>query len=303
MGSMAEPRPAVTVVTPSFNQGKYIRRTVESVLSQGVAVEYLVFDGGSTDGTREVLASFGDAITWVSEPDRGQAHAVNKGLAAARGDVIGWLNSDDVYYPGALAAVTEAFRDNPSAAVVYGDADHIDADDRVIEPYYTEDWDYRRLRNICFLCQPAVFVRRAAVERFGPLVESLHYCMDYEWWLRLGRHVPFVRIPARLAGSRLYPENKTLGSAPRVHREIIDMFRRGYPPVPEKWIYAYAHAVAVAEGLRRDTPEAEERFVRRMTGLAFGGFLRHRRYVTPSQIRTMTGWWLGARRRRRAGRG
>ncbi len=158
--------PAITVVTPSFNQGRFIRRTIESVLSQNVpGLEYLVFDAVSTDETAAVLREYSGRLTATIERDTGQADAVNKGLRAARGDIIGWLNSDDVYYPGALAQVLEIFAANPWIDVIYGDADHIDEHDGVMEAYYTEPFDYEKFKDVCFLCQPAVFFRRSVVER------------------------------------------------------------------------------------------------------------------------------------------
>src|ERR1700722_17799743 len=117
----------LAVVTPSFNQGKYIRRTIESVLSQGVQnLQYLVVDGGSKDETIEILRSFGAKLRWVSESDKGTADAINKGLQSLEGDILGWLNSDDIYYDNALATIQEFFEENPDVDVVYGDADHID---------------------------------------------------------------------------------------------------------------------------------------------------------------------------------
>lgn len=174
------------------------------MLSQGIdGLAYLVFDGGSTDDTLEVLRPYADRVTVVSERDRGQADAVNKGLRAAHGDIIGWLNSDDVYYPHALATVLATFAAHPEVDVIYGEADHIDEGDAVLEPYPTEAFDYERLKDVCFLCQPAVFFRRSVVERDGPLNVDCRYSLDYEFWLRVLRTRTPMRIAARLAGSRL----------------------------------------------------------------------------------------------------
>ncbi|MDH5681933.1 MAG: glycosyltransferase, partial [Spirochaetota bacterium] len=138
--------PTLTVITPSFNQGAFIKRTIDSVLEQNVgSLEYIVMDGGSKDNTLDVLKSYGDKITWFSEPDKGQADAVNKGLKLAKGEIIGWLNSDDIYYPHALKKVLEIFERNPEIQVVYGMADHIDINDEWIEAYPTEPWNYELL--------------------------------------------------------------------------------------------------------------------------------------------------------------
>jgi glycosyltransferase involved in cell wall biosynthesis len=234
----------VSVVTPSFNQGEFIERTLASVASQeGVELEHLVFDARSTDQTRAILERFRPPVTWVSERDEGQADAVNKGLAASHGEIIGWLNSDDVYYPGALARVVAYFAAHPEVDVVYGMADHIDRDDRVIEPYPTEPWSFERLKQRSIVCQPAAFFRRSVVARHGPLDAKLRYCMDYEYWLRLSAAgARFAYLEEKLAGSRLYPETKTLGDRVAVHAEINDMLKRRLGRVPRRWLVNYAYA-------------------------------------------------------------
>jgi glycosyltransferase involved in cell wall biosynthesis len=168
--------------------------------------------------------------------------STSQGLQAASGDIIGWLNSDDVYYPDTFKKVAAAFAKDPSLDVVYGAADHIDLDDIPFESYPTTFWDPELLRHTCFICQPALFFRRRIIERVGLLDASLRYCMDYNYWLRLadaGCH--FAYIPDKLAGSRLYAENKTLSDRPAVHREIAEMFRGYQGNVPLRWVFAYAH--------------------------------------------------------------
>jgi glycosyltransferase involved in cell wall biosynthesis len=287
--------PSLSIVTPSFNQGKYIRRTIDSVLSQEIPdIEYMVVDGGSTDATIDILRSYGKAISWVSERDRGQADAVNKGIRSTQGEIIGWINSDDIYYPGALRKARDLFSARPDVDILYGLADHIDETDAVIEPYYNEEWDYERLKDVCFICQPAVFFRRSIVDRFGYLDENLHYCLDYEYWLRIGRTLPFYYLKERLAGSRMYQDNKTLRDAVAVHEEVLVMFRKKLGSIPSVWLYNHAHAVARAAGLTQDTPQNHWRFVKKISAVVMFDAFRYRYYLKPSEALTVAHWISGS---------
>ena len=250
----------VSIVTPSYQQGQFIERTLQSVASQvvpGFEIEHVVFDGGSSDSTVEILKRFSPAVRWNSKKDKGQTDAVNQGICATDGEIIGWLNSDDVYYSGAIATVAAYFKANPEVDVVYGMADHIDLEDFAFESYPSEPWDFERLQETCFICQPALFFRRRVVEQYGLLDETLSYCMDYEYWLRLGRAgVRFAYLEKKLAGSRLYADNKTLGSRVKVHKEINDMFKRMFGKVPDRWLFNYAHVV-IGERLEASVPRSK----------------------------------------------
>jgi len=239
---------SISVVIPSYNQGRFIGRTLESVFSQNVPdMDVVVMDGGSSDETVSILESYGDRLRFVSEPDKGQADAVNKGIKATDGDVIAWINSDDVHYPGAYAAVIEYFERHPDVDVLYGLADHIDVDDKVIEEYPTESFSFERLKDVCFICQPAAFFRRRAVKRFGALDASLQYSLDYEFWLRLAKGgARFAFMRRKLAGSRFYADTKTLGARLKVHEDICVMMRKTFGRTPERWVFNHAHVV-VAE--------------------------------------------------------
>ncbi len=274
---MSEPMPkqlSISVVTPSYQQARFIERTIRSVLTQDVGpLEYVVVDGGSDDGTTAILERYASRLRYVSEADDGQAHAVNKGIAMTSGAIIGWLNSDDVYYPGALAAVRNYFTAHPEVDVVYGNADHIDAADRLIEPYPCEPWDRERLLDTCYLCQPAVFFRRSVVERLGLIDQRLSFCMDYELWLRLAAGgARFVHLPRRLAGSRMYATNKTLGQRVAVHAEINDMLVRHLGAVPRSWISNYAHVVLEGRAMPRE--HGPVRFALQLCALTWWASLR-----------------------------
>jgi glycosyltransferase involved in cell wall biosynthesis len=167
---------------------------------------------------------------------------VNQGLQIAKGDVIAWINSDDIYYPGAFEQVAAAFSADPGLDVLYGMADHVDVEDQPFEEYPTIPWNPEKLRQTCFVCQPALFFHRRVIEKAGLLDASLQYCMDYNYWIRLAdAGCRFAYHPAKLAGSRLYADNKTLSNRVAVHQEIGDMFKAHDGRVPLEWIYAYAH--------------------------------------------------------------
>lgn len=236
----------ISIITPSYNQSAFIERTIQSVQIQahsGLSIEHIVFDACSADETIDILRNYESSIHWKSEADEGQADAVNKGFSIASGEIIGWLNSDDTYEPGAVECVAEFFKNNPDVDIVYGEANHIDVNDNHIEVYPTKDWDPESLKQTCFICQPSVFFRRQILDEYGNLDAKLQYCMDYEFWLRLAKSgKEFVKIDRILANSRLYDDNKTLGSRLKVHHEICLMFRNLHGMVPDKWLFNYAHA-------------------------------------------------------------
>ncbi|MBI4927898.1 MAG: glycosyltransferase [Anaerolineae bacterium] len=171
----------VSIITPSFNQARYIEATLDSVLSQDYPeIEYIVMDGGSTDGTVDILKRYEHRLAgWVSEKDRGQTDAINKGFARARGEVLAWLNSDDTYQPGAVREAVEALRAHPEAALVYGDANYIDETGRVIGRFPAAQTDYRRLRQgYVHIPQQAAFWRASRWRQVGPLDVSFFFAMD-----------------------------------------------------------------------------------------------------------------------------
>lgn len=232
--------PKVSIITPSYNQGEFIRETIESVLNQTYDnIEYIVMDGGSTDETVEILKSYGDRFKWVSEKDGGQADAVNKGIRAATGEIIGWLNSDDTYYPDAVQKAVDALLSHPDVDMVYGEGDYINKESQVTGRYATKIFDYNELANECVICQPTGFFTKEIVERVGLLRADLHLCMDYELWMRIGKAGTIMYIPERLATSRMYEENKTLSRREEVYSECCRELKKHYNYVPHSWIYGY----------------------------------------------------------------
>jgi glycosyltransferase involved in cell wall biosynthesis len=232
-------QPLVTIVTPSFNQGQFIEATIQSVLAQDYApLEYLVYDAGSTDGTPAILARYRDRLHAVSRPDRGQADAINQGLRAARGEIVAWLNSDDLYLPGAIAAGVRHLTSHPEQAMVYGEARYVDAEGRPIGPYPTAP--IARLREGCHICQPATFLRARAIATVGYLDPSLQYCLDYDLWLRLAACFQIGYLSHELACSRLHRGAKTIAHRRAFHREVVQMTHRRLGAAPLPWLYGFA---------------------------------------------------------------
>lgn len=222
--------PRISLVTPSLNQGSFIRETLESALSQGYPdLELRVQDGGSTDGTLDVLRGLSGRVPYVVERDSGQADAINRGLRSATGEVLGYLNSDDLLLPGALAAVGEAFAADPELRLVYGRARYVDPEGRPLGSYLTRPWDPRALADLCYVAQPAAFWHRKVREEVGELDASLHHTMDYDYWLRIAaRYRPEqVRyLDRELAAARLHPDAKSVAGWDRALEEILDLAKK-----------------------------------------------------------------------------
>ena len=199
----------VSIVTPSLNQARYLREAIESVRAQAYApIEHIVVDGGSTDGTLDVLSEFDD-VRSLSEPDRGQSHALNKGFGLARGEILGWLNADDVYEPH---AVVEACTALDGVGLVYADVTRVDDDGvnpRRIRSRPT--WDlWTELNEGNGVYSPAVFFTREAFEAVGGVDESLHLAMDYDLWLRIGSRFGARHVDAIWAVQRIHDEAKSV---------------------------------------------------------------------------------------------
>jgi glycosyltransferase involved in cell wall biosynthesis len=207
---------------------------MRSVLEQDYPhIEYIVVDGGSTDGSREIIEKYADRLAWwVSEKDRGQTDAINKGFARARGEVLAWLNSDDTYQPGSIREAVEFLRQNPQVGLVYGDANYIDEHGRVIGRFPAAQTDYRRLRQgYVHIPQQSAFFRADLWRKVGPLDDSFYFAMDYDLWVRLAREAPIVYLPRVWANFRLHSDAKTIAADDRCWPEMLRVhYRDGGSP-------------------------------------------------------------------------
>jgi glycosyltransferase involved in cell wall biosynthesis len=213
--------PLVSIITPSYNQAAYLEATLRSVLDQDYPrIEYRVIDGASTDSSVEIIRrSAGRLAGWVSEPDHGQAEAINKGFAQASGEIVAWLNSDDLYLPGAVSAAVRAFGQFPEAGLVFGDVVSIDGAGQPVNVMTFGDWGLDDLLQFNIISQPGVFIRRAALERAGYLDPSFHYMLDHQLWLRIARLAPMRYVRERWAAARFHAGAKNVNQAPGFGRE------------------------------------------------------------------------------------
>jgi len=257
----APSRPLVSIIMPSFNQGEFIAEAIDSVLAQDYpAIEFVVIDGGSTDTTLDVLRGYGDRVHWTSGPDAGQSDAIHRGFLAASGKYIAWLNSDDRYLPGAVSAAVEMLEAEPEVALVYGNGEYIDRDGAVTKTLTeVQPWNMEQLlKSGDFVFQPSTFFRRDAYLAVGGLDLDLHYCMDYDLWIRLGARYP-VRYTSRvLSQARIYSETKSsTGGFPRL--EEVDRMIRSHG------------GTGLPKGMRRDMYVQLRR--------ALGGAVRSRQFL------------------------
>lgn len=231
--------PLVTIVTPSLNQGDFIPQTIASVLTQDYdLIEYFVIDGGSTDQTISYLQQMGSALQWVSEKDNGQSAAINKGWRMGKGEILAWLNSDDILLPGTVSRIVAVFQAHPDVMAVYGDCLYMNEGGRIVGRYPAESFNYQKLLLTAtnFIPQPTLFFRRSVLAEIGALNEKLHYVMDYDLWLRIGIHSRFYYIPDTLAAMRLHSSAKSLRAVPAFGAELVttltEHFDSGRLPLP-----------------------------------------------------------------------
>jgi glycosyltransferase involved in cell wall biosynthesis len=222
-----------SIVTPCLNAEATIGEALRSVRAQGYdPLEHVVVDGGSTDGTIEIVKGAGAHVRWISEPDRGLSDAMNKGIAMASGDVVGWLNADDLYVPGALQRVSAAFEARPEALWATGRCLIIDADGNEIRRGVTRykdallrHWSFPLFLTQNFVSSPATFVRRSAFDLVGGFEERFRYSMDYDVWLKLGRRSAPVLIDAPLACFRMAEGSLSMSGFERQFEEHLQNAR------------------------------------------------------------------------------
>jgi len=228
----ARTEPVISIVTPSYEQGSFIERTIESVLSQTYRhIEYIVVDGGSTDGTVDILESYDDAFRWVSEPDRGQSDAINKGWSLSSGDVVTWLNSDDLLAdPDVVKRVAGVFAAEPAADIVYGDFEVVGIHDEHLFTRKQAPFHPHALRFANNFLVPSAFIRRGLLERIGHLDEELHWVMDLDLWLRaLNAGATFHMLPTPMWKHRFHSGSNTVGGRSEMVKEYLSI-QRCYRP-------------------------------------------------------------------------
>jgi glycosyltransferase involved in cell wall biosynthesis len=238
-------KPKITIVMPTLNQAKYIEEAIQSIISQRYEnLEYLVFDGGSTDGTLDILKRYEDYLQWRSEKDRGQADAINKGLKKATGEIVGYLNSDDTLEPGALGKIANYFMDNPEIDLVYGEGYLMNEDGSGKHrfPATEPQFDLWRLIHVWdFILQQSTFWRRRLHDRIGYFNESLHFGLDWDYWIRAGKTGKVGYIPECLGCLREYEAAKSFAGGFRRIKELYGVTRahtgKRWPP-PSIIIYA-----------------------------------------------------------------
>lgn len=265
--------PLVSVIVPSYQQARFLRNAIDSILLQDYSpIEVLVLDGGSTDGSLEILESYGRRIWFRSGRDGGQSSAINEGLLRSKGQIVAWLNSDDFYYPGALSSAVRTLQRNPEAGLVYGPGNQVDENGRVKWLFpETIEFNLWRLVNVAdYILQPTVFIRREALFSVGVLDENLNWGFDWDLWIRIGKRYPFVFIDEISAASRLHRDTKTAKGGFRRLGEIYRILRRHDAKVFSPALVVHALAALI----RNLIPSAEIMTADVVTGGMKGGIGR-----------------------------
>jgi len=216
---MAQPK--VTIITPSYQQAAFLEQTILSVLEQDYPdIEYMVIDGGSTDGSVEIIRRYADRLAyWVSERDSGQAEAINKGLRRAAGEIVAWVNSDDYYLPGAVRQAVKVLEAQPELGFVYGDVLAVDGAGRPVNRMTYDDWGLDGLLTFRMIGQPSVFMRHSVLDQAGLLREDMGYLLDHDLWLRIAARAPVKYVPELWSAARYHAAAKNVAQTERFCQE------------------------------------------------------------------------------------
>jgi hypothetical protein len=237
--------PVVTVAVPSLNQGRFLEAALTSIFAQGIAVEVFVADAGSTDATIDVIQRFAHRLAgWRSQPDAGQAAAINECMALGHAPYVAWLNSDDLYLPGGLSTLVHALASQTAAPAVYGRARNIDADGLALGRVWTEPFNASRLATRCIVSQPASLVRREVWSALDGLDTRLDMAFDYDLWWRISRSYGSLgHVDQEIACNRDHAGTKTRNRRARHYAEALAVVRQHHGRVPLKWWLAWPYAV------------------------------------------------------------
>lgn len=238
-------QPLITIAVPSYNQGRFLDAALGSIFEQALPLEVFLMDGGSTDGSIEIIGKWERQLAgWRSGPDGGQAAAINEGIARGTAPYVCWLNSDDLLLPGGLQALVDALEAAPDAPAAYGRAWNLNDATGHRKPVWVQPFSERRLAMRCIVSQPATLIRRGAWEEVGGVDSALHMAMDYDLWWRLYRRFgPMHFVDRYVAVNREHCDTKTNTYRRRHYAEAIELVRRHHGHVPIKWWLAQPYAV------------------------------------------------------------